>query len=63
MNYPQLFGRMGFDLNNTRVEFYDIKTDSSGLVECVTMSKVQELIAGWWRKNGPLWTMPLGGGM
>jgi len=29
---------MGFDLNNTWIELYDIKTDSSGLVEGVAMS-------------------------
>ena len=43
MNYPQLFESMGFDLNNTWIELYDIKTDSSGLVEGVTMSYTKML--------------------
>lgn len=43
MNYPQLFESMGFDLNNTWDGLYDIRTDSSGLVEGVTMSYTKML--------------------
>lgn len=43
MNYPELLQDMGFDLNNTRVELYDIEIDSSGLVESVTKSYTKML--------------------
>lgn len=43
MNYPELLQDMGFDLNNTWVELYDIEIDSSGLVESVTKSYTKML--------------------
>ena len=43
MNYPEFFKDRGFDLNNTWIEFYEFKIDSTGLIEDSVLSYTKML--------------------
>lgn len=43
MNYPELFGDIGFDLSNTQIELFDFKVNSLGLVTNVIKSYTKRL--------------------